>query len=87
MDSIMALADRHRLWVVEDAAQAVMAYYKGRALGSIGHLGCYSFHETKNYTAGGEGGALCINVRIGLNVRRSCGKKDEPSAIFSWLCG
>ena len=62
MDSIMALADRHRLWVVEDAAQAVMAYYKGRALGSIGHLGCYSFHETKNYTAGGEGGALCINV-------------------------
>ena len=62
MDSIMAFADRHRLWVVEDAAQAVMAYYKGRALGSIGHLGCYSFHETKNYTAGGEGGALCINV-------------------------
>lgn len=62
MDSIMTLADRHRLWVVEDAAQAVMAYYKGRALGSIGHLGCYSFHETKNYTAGGEGGALCINV-------------------------
>lgn len=62
MDSIMALADSHRLWVVEDAAQAVMAYYKGRALGSIGHLGCYSFHETKNYTAGGEGGALCINV-------------------------
>lgn len=62
MESIMALADRHRLWVVEDAAQAVMAYYKGRALGSIGHLGCYSFHETKNYTAGGEGGALCINV-------------------------
>ncbi len=47
MDSIMALADSHRLWVVEDAAQAVMAYYKGRALGSIGHLGCYSFHETK----------------------------------------
>ncbi len=62
MDSIMALADSHRLWDVEDAAQAVMAYYKGRALGSIGHLGCYSFHETKNYTAGGEGGALCINV-------------------------
>lgn len=63
MDTIMALADRYNLLVVEDAAQGVMSTYKGRALGTIGHLGCFSFHETKNYTAGGEGGALLINDR------------------------
>ncbi|CEK10257.1 dTDP-4-amino-4,6-dideoxygalactose transaminase [Legionella hackeliae] len=61
MDAIMALANRYNLYVIEDAAQGVMATYKGRQLGSIGHLGCYSFHETKNYTSGGEGGALLIN--------------------------
>jgi dTDP-4-amino-4,6-dideoxygalactose transaminase len=61
MDSIMALAHRYGLYVIEDAAQAVMASYKNQPLGSIGHLGCYSFHETKNYTSGGEGGALLIN--------------------------
>lgn len=61
MDAIMALAQRHNLFVVEDAAQGVMSTYKGRALGSIGHIGCFSFHETKNYTAGGEGGAILIN--------------------------
>lgn len=60
MDAIMDIARRHNLIVVEDAAQGVNAFYKGRALGSIGHLGCYSFHETKNYICG-EGGALCIN--------------------------
>jgi dTDP-4-amino-4,6-dideoxygalactose transaminase len=60
MDAIMAIAAKHRLRVVEDAAQAMHAYYKGRALGSIGHLGAYSFHETKNYICG-EGGALCVN--------------------------
>ncbi len=60
MDRIMDIARRHNLLVVEDAAQGVNAFYKGRALGSIGHLGCYSFHETKNYICG-EGGALCIN--------------------------
>lgn len=60
MDRIMAIARDHNLIVVEDAAQGVNAYYNGRALGSIGHLGCYSFHETKNYICG-EGGALCIN--------------------------
>ncbi|VEI47951.1 TDP-4-oxo-6-deoxy-D-glucose transaminase [Actinobacillus equuli] len=47
MDSIMAIAAKHNLYVVEDAAQAVMAFYKGKPLGTIGHLGCYSFHETK----------------------------------------
>ncbi|ACY82955.1 dTDP-4-amino-4,6-dideoxygalactose transaminase [Edwardsiella piscicida] len=61
MDTIMALAQQYGLYVVEDAAQGVMATYKGRALGTIGHIGCYSFHETKNYTAGGEGGATLIN--------------------------
>ena len=61
MNTIMALADKYQLFVIEDAAQGVMAFYEGRPLGSIGHLGCYSFHETKNYTSGGEGGALLIN--------------------------
>ncbi|EAZ4878452.1 dTDP-4-amino-4,6-dideoxygalactose transaminase [Salmonella enterica] len=63
MDVIMALADKYNLFVVEDAAQGVMSTYKGRALGTIGHIGCFSFHETKNYTAGGEGGATLINDR------------------------
>lgn len=61
MDTIMAIAEKYRLYVIEDAAQAVMSFYKGKALGTIGHFGCYSFHETKNYSAGGEGGALLIN--------------------------
>ena len=61
MEHIMALAQQYRLWVIEDAAQGVYAQYRHMPLGSIGHLGCYSFHETKNYTAGGEGGALLIN--------------------------
>lgn len=60
MDAIMAIAKRHGLKVVEDAAQGVMASYKGRVLGSIGDLGAYSFHETKNVISG-EGGALMVN--------------------------
>ena len=60
MDAIMEIARRHGLAVVEDAAQGVMSTYKGRALGSIGDLGCYSFHETKNVISG-EGGALLVN--------------------------
>ena len=60
MDTIMAIASRHKLLVIEDAAQGIMASYKGRALGSIGHFGCFSFHETKNIISG-EGGALLIN--------------------------
>ncbi|GAA3910254.1 MULTISPECIES: dTDP-4-amino-4,6-dideoxygalactose transaminase [Gibbsiella] len=63
MDTIMALAEKHNLLVVEDAAQGVMSTYKGKALGTIGHVGAFSFHETKNYTAGGEGGATLINDR------------------------
>jgi dTDP-4-amino-4,6-dideoxygalactose transaminase len=60
MDTIMEIAERHNLLVIEDAAQGVMSTYKGKALGSIGHLGCYSFHETKNIISG-EGGALLVN--------------------------
>lgn len=60
MDTIMEIAKRHNLMVVEDAAQGVMSTYKGRALGTIGDFGCYSFHETKNYSMG-EGGAIVIN--------------------------
>ena len=59
MDTIMDIAKRHNLLVIEDAAQGVMATYKGRALGSIGDMGNYSFHETKNYSMG-EGGALLL---------------------------
>lgn len=60
MDTIMDIARRHQLYVVEDAAQACMATYKGRQLGTIGDLGCFSFHETKNIISG-EGGALLVN--------------------------
>ncbi len=60
MDTIMDIARHHDLLVIEDAAQGVMASFKGRMLGTIGHLGCYSFHETKNIISG-EGGALLIN--------------------------
>ena len=59
MDAIMDIARRHKLLVIEDAAQGIMAYYKGKALGAIGDFGCFSFHETKNYSMG-EGGALLI---------------------------
>ena len=61
MDAILSIAEKYNLLVVEDAAQAIDSYYKGRPLGSIGHLGAFSFHETKNITAGGEGGLLTIN--------------------------
>jgi dTDP-4-amino-4,6-dideoxygalactose transaminase len=60
MDTLMAIAQQHRIKIIEDAAQGIMARYKGRALGSMGDLGAYSFHETKNVTCG-EGGALLIN--------------------------
>ena len=60
MDKIMEIARKHHLFVIEDAAQGVMSTYKGKALGTIGDFGCYSFHETKNYSMG-EGGALLIN--------------------------
>lgn len=61
MDTIMDIAERHRLIVIEDAAQGIMSTYKERPLGSIGHMGCLSFHETKNIISG-EGGALLVNA-------------------------
>ncbi|MFC3033099.1 dTDP-4-amino-4,6-dideoxygalactose transaminase [Pseudoalteromonas fenneropenaei] len=61
MDRLMSIAKKYAIWVVEDAAQGVNAKYKDKYLGTIGHIGCYSFHETKNYTSGGEGGAIVIN--------------------------
>lgn len=61
MDAIMDIASRYGVFVIEDAAQGMMSRYQGNALGTIGHLGAYSFHETKNYTSGGEGGLLIIN--------------------------
>jgi dTDP-4-amino-4,6-dideoxygalactose transaminase len=61
MDVVMEIASKHNLFVVEDAAQGMMSTYKGRPLGTIGHIGTYSFHETKNYTSAGEGGLLILN--------------------------
>ena len=60
MDKIMSIAEKHNLFVIEDAAQAIDSFYKGKALGSIGHFGTFSFHETKNIISG-EGGMLAIN--------------------------
>lgn len=61
MDAVMAVAQKYNILVVEDAAQAIDAFYKGQPLGGIGHLAAFSFHETKNITAGGEGGLLVVN--------------------------
>jgi len=61
MDAIMDVANRHNLYVIEDAAHSIMSSYKRRPLGSIGHLAAYSFHETKNVTSGGQGGLLIVN--------------------------
>ena len=61
MDTILDIANRHGLFVIEDAAQGMMSTYKNRALGTFGQMAAYSFHETKNFTSGGEGGLLIIN--------------------------
>ena len=66
MDVIMEISGRYGLYVIEDAAQGMMSSYKGKPLGTIGHLGVFSFHETKNYSSGGEGGLLIINDKIFL---------------------
>lgn len=82
MDRIMAIANKHRILVVEDAAQAIDSYYKGRPLGSIGHLGCFSFHETKNVTAGGEGGLLTVNDERFLRRAEIIWEKGTNRAEF-----
>lgn len=61
MEAIMKIANKYNLYVIEDAAQAMMSKYNGKYLGTIGHIGAYSFHETKNFTSAGEGGLLIIN--------------------------
>ena len=82
MDTIMDIAARHHLLVIEDAAQGVMASYKGRALGSIGDYGCFSFHETKNYSMG-EGGCLLIRSARLSSWRRSSGRRARTAASSS----
>lgn len=82
MDAIMAIARRHGLKVVEDAAQGVMSTYKGRPLGSIGDLGAYSFHETKNVISG-EGGALLVNdPQLALRAEIIREKGTDRSRFF-----
>lgn len=84
MDTIMAVARDRGLKVIEDAAQGVNSFYKGRALGSIGDLGTYSFHETKNFICG-EGGALCINDPA--MVRRAEILRDKGTNRKQFLLG
>ena len=81
MDAIMAIARRHDLRVVEDAAQAVMSEYKGQALGTIGDYGCYSFHETKNYSMG-EGGALLIKDPAKIEDAEILREKGTNRSVF-----
>ena len=82
MDVIMDVACRHNLFVVEDAAQGMMSTYKGKALGTIGHLGTYSFHETKNYTSAGEGGLLIINDEKFINRAEIIREKGTNRSLF-----
>ena len=82
MDEIMAIAKKYNLKVVEDAAQGVNAFYKGKALGTIGDFGCYSFHETKNYSMG-EGGAILFQDDKYWNRRKFYGKRERTAASIS----
>ena len=82
MDTIMNIAQRHNLFVVEDAAQGMMATYKGKPLGTIGHIGTYSFHETKNYTSGGEGGLLLINDERFIERAEIIREKGTNRSLF-----
>lgn len=81
MDEIVRIARKHNLIVVEDAAQGVMSTYKGRALGTIGTFGCYSFHETKNYSMG-EGGALVINDPAYIERAEIIREKGTNRSLF-----
>ncbi|WP_445425015.1 dTDP-4-amino-4,6-dideoxygalactose transaminase [Alishewanella sp. HL-SH06] len=82
MDAIMQIANRHGLFVVEDAAQGMMSTYEGKPLGTIGHLGAFSFHETKNYTSGGEGGLLIINDERFLQRSEIIREKGTNRSLF-----
>jgi len=82
MDTIMDIAKRHNLFVVEDAAQGMMSSYKGQALGTIGDFGTFSFHETKNYTSAGEGGLLIINNEKFVNRAEIIREKGTNRSLF-----
>lgn len=82
MDTIMDIAKRYNLFVVEDAAQGMMSTYKGKALGTIGHLGAFSFHETKNYTSAGEGGLLLINDEKFIQRAEIIREKGTNRSLF-----
>ncbi|MEA2050841.1 MAG: dTDP-4-amino-4,6-dideoxygalactose transaminase [Campylobacterota bacterium] len=82
MDTIMDIANNYNLFVVEDAAQAMMSRYKGKALGTIGHFGTFSFHETKNYTSAGEGGLLIINDEKFINRAEIIREKGTNRTLF-----
>lgn len=81
MDTIMALAEKYHLYVIEDAAQGIMSTYKGKALGTIGNFGCLSFHETKNYSMG-EGGALLIRDPADIERAEIIREKGTNRAKF-----
>ena len=82
MDTIMDIANRYNLFVVEDAAQGMMSSYKGKLLGTIGHFGTLSFHETKNYTSAGEGGLLIINDEQFVNRAEIIREKGTNRSQF-----
>ncbi len=81
MDTILEIAKKHNLKVVEDAAQGVMAFYKGKPLGTFGNFGCYSFHETKNYSMG-EGGALLIRDKEDIEQAEIVREKGTNRSKF-----
>ena len=81
MDTIMDIAARHHLAVIEDAAQGIMATYRGKALGTIGDFGCFSFHETKNYSMG-EGGALLIRDQGNVEAAEIIREKGTNRSKF-----
>lgn len=81
MDKIMGLAEKYGLYVIEDAAQGVSSFYKGKPLGTIGDYGCYSFHETKNYSMG-EGGALLIRDRENIEQAEIIREKGTNRSKF-----
>jgi len=82
MDTIMNISKKYNLFVVEDAAQGMMSKYKGKELGTIGHFGTYSFHETKNYTSAGEGGLLIINDQRFLERAEIIREKGTNRSLF-----
>ena len=81
MDTIMDIAARHHLAVIEDAAQGITATYRGKALGTIGDFGCFSFHETKNYSMG-EGGALLIRDQGNVEAAEIIREKGTNRSKF-----